>query len=275
MRHAMFLPGFGPLSDPRNVVDVARRAEASGWDGLFLWDHVQYSSPADEVGDPWVTLGAVAQATERLRIGTMITPLPRRRPQVVARQVTTLDVLSQGRVVLGVGIGGDGARELSAFAEETDPKVRGAMLDEELELLTALWSGQRVEHDGQHHVADDVQFLPRPVQQPHPPLWAAARFGSSAPVARAARLDGIFPIGLERPNDLRTLLDELEPQRLDPDAPFDVCVNLLAGTDPEAWAEAGATWAVTHLGPYRIDLAEVQRMADGPPPAWPTDLGWA
>ena len=274
MKHALFLPPFGPLAEPAEVVDLAVAAEGAGWDGLFLWDHVTYRDPAGAIADPWIVLAAVAQATTRLRLGTMVTPLPRRRPQVLARQLTSLDRLSDGRLTLGVGIGGDGYGEFSAFGDEPDARTRGAMLDEELDLLVRAWTGQRVEHDGEHHRVDGVTFTPTPVQQPHPPLWAAARFGSSRPLARAARLQGVFPIGLDGPDDLRTLLAELLPQRADADAPFDVCVNLLRGTTPEQWAAAGATWCVAHVGPFRLDLDELRAIAAAPPPAWTADPGW-
>lgn len=275
MKHGLFLPPFGELAEPTRLVEVAVAAEAAGWDGLFLWDHVVYREPATPIADPWTVLAAVAQATDRLRIGTMVTPLPRRRPQVLARQVTTLDRLSGGRVTLGVGIGGDAYGEFSDFGDEPEARVRGAMLDEEIELLRALWSGEEVTHHGAHHTVDGQAFRPTPVQPGGPPLWAAARFGNSRPLARAARLDGVFPIGLQTPDDLRTLLEELDEHRPRERAgSFDVCVNLLAGTEPEAWADAGATWLVTHAGPFRVDGDDLLRLASAPPPGWPSDPGW-
>ena len=103
-RRGIFVAPFGELSEPRLVADLARRAEARGFDGFFVWDHVHYRAPVRAIADPWVTLAAVATATERLTIGPLVTPLPRRRPQVVAQHTTTLDRLSQGRVVLGLGL---------------------------------------------------------------------------------------------------------------------------------------------------------------------------
>lgn len=286
MRHGLFLPPFGDLAEPARMVELAIAAEEAGWDGLFLWDHVVYRDPATHLADPWVVLGAVAQATTRLRLGTMITPPPRRRPQVLARQVATLDRLCGGRVTLGVGIGGDAYGEFSDFGDEPDARTRGAMLDEELALLRELWSGEEVTHRGTHHTVDGHRFLPTPVQEGGPPLWAAARRGNRKPLARAARLDGIFPIELEGPDDLRELLAELdevsehaaprpgslrERQRA---GRYDVCVNLLAGTDPADWEAAGATWCVTHVGPLRIDGDDLLRMASTAPPGWPRDPGW-
>lgn len=274
MKHAMFLPPFGELSEPERLVEVAVAAETSGWDGLFLWDHVTYREPATHLADPWVVLAAVAQATETIRLGTMITPLPRRRPQVLARQTTTLDRLSRGRLVLGIGIGGDGYGEFSDFGDEPDARVRGAMLDEEVELLRALWSGETVTHHGPYHTVDGQRFLPTPVQPGGPPMWAAARLGNRRPLERAAGLGGVFPIGLEAPDDLREVVDELADLGAPVGDGFDVCVNLLAGTDPDAWAAAGATWCVTHVGPFRVDAEDVLRIASSPPPGWPRDPGW-
>lgn len=274
MNHGLFLPPFGELSEPARLVEVAVAAERAGWDGLFLWDHITYRDPATHVADPWVVLSAVAQATARLRLGTMITPLPRRRPQVLARQAATLDRLSGGRVTLGIGIGGDAYGEFSDFGDEADARVRGAMLDEEVDLLRALWSGEEVTHRGAHHTVDGQRFLPTPVQDGGPPLWAATRFGNRKPLERAARLDGVFPIGLEGPDDLRSVIADLADLGAPVGDRFDVCVNLLAGTEPADWEAAGATWGVTHVGPFRVDADDLLRLASESPPGWPSDPGW-
>jgi alkanesulfonate monooxygenase SsuD/methylene tetrahydromethanopterin reductase-like flavin-dependent oxidoreductase (luciferase family) len=130
VRAGLFLPIFGELSDPRVTAALAAEAESAGFDGVFVWDHVQYRAPASDVADPWITLAAIAVATERVRLGPLVTPLPRRRPQVVARQATGVDQLSGGRLVMGVGIGRDNSRELSAFGEQLpdrprDPRTAG------------------------------------------------------------------------------------------------------------------------------------------------------
>lgn len=120
-RSGLFVPPFGELADPNVLADLAGQAEAGGWDGFFIWDHLQYRDPVREVADPWIALAAIATRTERLRIGALVTPLARRRPQVVARQTTTLDLLSGGRMVFGAALGRDqSGRELSAFGEELD-----------------------------------------------------------------------------------------------------------------------------------------------------------
>ena len=149
MRFAVFLPIFGELAEPGVVAAIAADAEVAGWDGVFVWDHMAYRAPVVDIADPWITMAAIATATERVRIGPMVTPVPRRRPWKLAREVATLDRLSGGRVTFGVGLGGDPGRELSALHEEGDPKRRATLLDEGLEVCVAAWSGEEVHHRGE------------------------------------------------------------------------------------------------------------------------------
>ncbi|HKX71680.1 MAG TPA: LLM class flavin-dependent oxidoreductase [Acidimicrobiales bacterium] len=264
MRTGLFLPIFGELSDPRVTAALAAEADAAGFDGVFVWDHVQYREPASHVADAWITLAAIASATERLRLGPLVTPLPRRRPQVVARQATAVDQLSGGRLVLGVGTGRDSARELSAFGEEDDDATRGAMLDEALDLIDALWSGEEVRHRGPHYLADGVTFLPTPVQRPRIPLWVAGRWPYRKPLRRAARHDGYFPIDVEEPAQLAELLDELATLRRT-DGPFEIAVEGWPGDDAAPWAEAGATWWLVRFSPFDVTAAGVRAViAAGP-----------
>lgn len=167
------------------VVRLAQAAETAGWEGLFVWDHLGFVRGAPS-GDPWVILAAVAQATERLKIGTAVTPLPRRRPHVLANTLATLDRLSGGRVILSVGLGGV-PQEFAAFGEPGDAQYRTAMLDEGLEVLSRLWSGESVTHRGTHYTLDGVALAPLPVQRPRIPIWVG---GESRPaLRRAARWD--------------------------------------------------------------------------------------
>ncbi len=135
-RRGLFVAPFDPLADPRVVGELAAIAEAAGWDGFFVWDHLLYGDRVTEIGDVWTCCAAVALRTERMQFGPMVTPLPRRRPQVLARQAASLAVLSGGRFVLGLGLGDDWVAEFSAFGDEPDPRVRGQMLDEGLEVVT-------------------------------------------------------------------------------------------------------------------------------------------
>lgn len=265
MRHAVFVPPFDELADPRVCADLAREAEEHGWDGFFVWDHITYRAPAEALADPWITLAAVATATDRLRIGPMVTPLPRRRPVVVARQTASLDVLSGGRLVLGVGIGGDRSRELSATGEETDDRARAAMLDEALDVLRAAWSGETVQHAGKHYVVDGIRFLPTPVQKPGPPVWVAMRYGNRAPMRRAVRHDGAFPVDVGSADQLAEIAAGLAELRGGDPRPFDLVCGRGPAEDPRPYAHAGATWSTASfpLGTTADEVRGVVR--DGPP----------
>ncbi|MFP5218892.1 MAG: LLM class flavin-dependent oxidoreductase [Actinomycetes bacterium] len=264
MRHALFLPPFDELADPALLARLAAEAEEHGWDGFFLWDHISYRDPVQALADPWICLSAIASATHRMRIGPMVTPLPRRRPVKVAREIATLDRLSNGRLVLGVGIGGDRSREFSATGDETDDRTRGAMLDEALEVLAAAWSGETVHHRGAHYVVDGIRFLPTPVQRPGPPVWVAARYGNRAPLRRAARHDGVFPIDLDDADQLAEVVEQVEALR-EHDRPFDVVVGGPPDTEPRPYAAAGATWWTVSF-PLETTTDTVRgALRDGPP----------
>ena len=263
MRHGLFLPPFDDLADPAELVELAVGIEAHGWDGLFLWDHVNRPDPPRPVGDAWILLAAVAQATSRIRLGPMITPLARRRPQRLARETVTLDHLSGGRLVLGVGLGVDTGRELSAFGEIVDPAARGRLLTEGLDLLCDLWSGEPVDHDGEFFTARGVQFLPTPVQRPRIPIWLAARTLNDAPLRRAARFDGLFPIELT-PDQIADVLGRIASLRGGLDG-FEVASGGDPGDDPSPYAAAGVTWWMTGFDPGAT-VAEVGRVVEAGPP---------
>ncbi|MHB1988556.1 MAG: LLM class flavin-dependent oxidoreductase [Acidimicrobiales bacterium] len=264
LRHGVFLPPFNDLSDPHRLIALASSAEERGWDGFFLWDHVlRAPEQAIAVADPWVALAGVALATTRMHIGTMVTPLVRRRPQVLARQVVTLDILSRGRVILGLGLGVDTSGELSRFGEIEDPHERGAMLDEGADLLARLFEGTVVDHRGKYFVADGVQMLPTALQQPRVPMWFGARGGRERPVRRAAAYDGLFLIDA-RPKDLRRALDVLRDERGDLDG-FDIAVLSEPETDLDYAYELGVTWAMLPVRPEWALAEDEKRVGDGPP----------
>jgi alkanesulfonate monooxygenase SsuD/methylene tetrahydromethanopterin reductase-like flavin-dependent oxidoreductase (luciferase family) len=233
LRRGLFLAPFGELSDPWALVDLAVEAEAGGWDGVFLWDHIAYRPPVRAVADPWVAMSAIAAHTERVRLGPMVTPLSRRRVQKVARETVTLDRLSRGRLIFGVGLGSDNARELDLFGEVTDPRERARLLDEGLARLTSLWDGE---------------FEPPPVQQPRIPVWVAGRWPKRRPVRRAIHWDGLFPIELPGPEAVAELAAEIAAQRPPDAGPFDLVVEIVPGEDPGPWQAAGATWVLTGFG---------------------------
>ncbi len=250
MQHGLVLANLGTYADPRTVARVAAAAEESGWEGLFVWDHLGFvwNGPA---GDPWILLAAAATATERIRLGTAVTPLPRRRPHVVAHQLATLAQLAPGRIVFGAGLGGNEG-ELRRFGEEVDERKRAAMLDEGLDVVRALLAGERVEHRGEHYVVDGVTLQPAA----QIPIW----IGGNAPAAlrRAARFDGWLANTADA--ERMTLSpDEFHEKRATlPSAPFDaVVMGYSEPRDDElraAYAEGGATWWLESLHDRRGDL---------------------
>jgi alkanesulfonate monooxygenase SsuD/methylene tetrahydromethanopterin reductase-like flavin-dependent oxidoreductase (luciferase family) len=271
LRYGLYLPAFGPFGDPAVLVDLALRAEASGWDGVFLWDHLGHD--ALPIADPWATLGAIAQATRDLRFGPMVTPLPRRRPWVVARHASALSRLSGGRLILGTGLGSDEFGDLSRFGEPTRLPTLSAMYDEGLEVVRGVWSGRPFRHDGQHyHVT-----LGEGVRDPHPiPVWVASLTSHPRVMRRAAGCDGIFPIRENRilaPDEVAGLLTELRRAGLREGRAFDIAV---AGNASPAWqepvtadlaglAQAGMTWwmeSLIHFDPLELSLEIVDA---GPP----------
>ncbi|MFP1155475.1 LLM class flavin-dependent oxidoreductase [Mycobacterium sherrisii] len=247
MRHAIYVPLFGALADPHAMADIAVAAEQSGWDGLFVWDHVL--SPIEghwEIADPWVVLAAVAVVTDRIRLGPMVTPLPRRRVLKLARETVTLDRLSGGRLIVGLGAGGDVGREYSAFGEDPDAHRLSRVLDEGTAVLTSLWSGEPVNHRGSL-VAEGVEAIPGPVQQPRIPLWFGTARTTGGPVQRAARYDGIFPLAADAAGvaQIAAAVAQLRGGR----EGFDVAVAVRPGDDLDGLAAAGATWAMHAFWP--------------------------
>jgi alkanesulfonate monooxygenase SsuD/methylene tetrahydromethanopterin reductase-like flavin-dependent oxidoreductase (luciferase family) len=274
LRSAVWLPIFDALADPVVVARLAAEAEEAGWHGFFVWDHVNWRAPVREVADAWITLTAVAAATETVRLGPMVTPLARRRPAKLARETATLDRFSGGRLVLGAGLGGDRfGREYSGTGEELDDRRRARMLDESLTILAAAWSGETVTHRGEHYTVDGIRFLPRPVQQPGVPVWVAAFPGNLRPLRRAARHDGFFPVNIDSPDQFAEAVATVHGLRPDPAAAYDVAVALAPGTDPAPYARAGATWWLTDVSPEDATLDRVRgvvrdgplRSASGPP----------
>ena len=272
MRSGLFLPPFDALADPAIVARLSAEAEEAGWDGVFVWDHVNWREPVAAIADPWITLAAMATATERIRLGPMVTPLARRRPVKVARETATLDRLSGGRLTLGVGLGSDEfGSEYSMTGEELDAKRRARMLDEALAILNAAWSGEPVHHHGEHYTVDGMRFLPRPVQRPGVPVWVAGFYGKPRPLRRAARYQGFFPVNLEHPEQLAEIVADLAALRResgrDPAEPHDVVAALAPRADPAPYRAAGATWWVVDFPGDAVSVDLVRGVIrDGPAP---------
>ncbi|MBX3063743.1 MAG: LLM class flavin-dependent oxidoreductase [Anaerolineae bacterium] len=262
MKFGITLPPFGDYADPRYFAETARVAESLGWDGLFIWDHVFFDPSFHPNLDVWVGLAAAASVSSTIRLGTLITPLARRRPWVLARQTVSLDRLSNGRLTLGVGLGDPAQWDFAFFNETTDPKIRAQMLDEGLALMTGLWTGEPFGYQGTHYQMQQVRFQPTPVQSPRIPIWVGGNFPNKPPMRRAARWDGFYPIkwdGGMTPQDWREVWSYISQQR-PTDAPFDL-VNggrvpddqwMHASSVIEPYAEVGVTWWIEDVSPWRF-----------------------
>ena len=238
MRYGISIP---PFTDAATVLDWARRAEESGWDGVFVWDHLQWDGRVAPL-DPWVVLGAMAATTDRVLLGTLVTPLSRRRPHIVAKQLVTLDHLSDGRAMLSVGLGEPPDRDFADLGDEADPRTRAAMLDEALDVIAGLMAGP-VSHHGTHYDVE-ADFRPLPVQRPRPPIWVAGVAPNRRPLARARRWDGFVPIGSRAhctPEELAAYLASDGRPTADG---WDVVAHWVDGVPAQEYADAGATWLV-------------------------------
>jgi alkanesulfonate monooxygenase SsuD/methylene tetrahydromethanopterin reductase-like flavin-dependent oxidoreductase (luciferase family) len=266
MRFAVDLAPLGDLADPRLLVRLAVAAERAGWDGVSTWDIIGTAFDA-RAADPWVALAAIAAATDRLRLITSVVVLPRRRPQLVAQAAATLDAASGGRLVLGVGAGGDPG-DFTQFGESFEPTPRIARLDADVALIDGWLRGE-----------GDLPVGPRPVQTPRPPIWV----GGAKPGAlrRAARWDGWIGVATTEdygamsltPEDVAARVAVIGAERSAlgrDDAPFDVA--LFAHSDPgdgamvAGYADAGVTWWLESLSPARgpVDVL-LARIEAGPP----------
>jgi alkanesulfonate monooxygenase SsuD/methylene tetrahydromethanopterin reductase-like flavin-dependent oxidoreductase (luciferase family) len=291
VRFSINIPNFGDFADAELVARLAVAVEEAGWDGLFIWDHVVHDKTlraGQPFGDPWMLLTAAAVATSRIAVGPLVTPVPRRRPENLARQVATLDALSHGRVVFGTGLGGPIDDEYGSFGEPTDPVVLAERLDEGLDLLARYWTGEQVDHAGRHFTVHDVALLPPTVQQPRPPVWVGGYWPHRRPMRRAARWDGAVPLftsarhgEIPPVDEVRELVAYLREQRPADRAgePFEVVLGGKTPGDPRRardvvapLAEAGATWWDERLVQATDDmtaLAPVLHRVEQGPPAQP------
>ncbi len=261
-------------SDPRMAVEWAQAAEAAGWDAFFTWDAVWGT-------DPWVTLGACAVRTERVRLGTLITPVSRRRPWKLAAEIATLDQLSNGRAILTVGLGAlDTGFE--NFGEATDRKVRAELVDEGLAIINGLWQGQPYAFAGKHYQITPTTFpAPKPpVQQPRPPIWVVGAWPRPLSIQRAVRWDGVLPNKMTAtgkfetmtPEDLRALKAFIDEHRT-AGAPFDIVMEGVTPGDRDdrgadvvrPLAEAGANWWLESQWATPELKLVLARLKQGPP----------
>ncbi|HEY8800456.1 MAG TPA: LLM class flavin-dependent oxidoreductase [Candidatus Limnocylindrales bacterium] len=258
--------------DPRAAADLAALAEEHGWDGVFTWDAIAIGTM--EAYDPWVVMAAIAMRTERVRLGTIVTPPARRRPWKLAREAMTLDRLSNGRLIVPVGLG---ALDDAAFAnvgEPTDARTRAELLDESLAIIEGLWSGKPFGYDGRHYRFGEMTFLPTPVQQPRIPIWVVGAWPHERSMRRTLRWDGVYA-QVEGVEAIRAVADwaEREWPAATRDRPWDVIAEgRTPGDDPgtaaaivAGYEAAGATWWIESDWESTSVEAVRERIVAGPP----------
>lgn len=278
MKFGLDLPNYGKYGDPNLLLDLALEAEAAGWDGFFLWDHL-LSGGRTPVTDPWVVMSAIAVRTERIRFGPMVTPLARRRMNKLARETVALDHLSGGRLIMGVGLGHFDEKEFAAFGDAGDRRTRARVLDESLDVLASLWSGEALDYQGEFLQAKTSPFLPTPLQRPRIPIWVAGLWPNKRPMRRAAAWDGAFPLDADgditrqlSPDTIADAISFIADQRTGA-GPFDIVHAGLMSGDPgrdremtRAYAEAGVTWWLEHAYPSRMSPAALRKLIRVGPP---------
>jgi Luciferase-like monooxygenase len=274
MQYGFIIPG----GDIQTIIELAGEAEKAGWDGVFYWDGI-YIESMGPMYDPWLVLAAIAMRTKRVRIGAVLTPLSRRRPWKVARETVTLDHLSNGRLVLPIGLGTLDDGGFTKVGEVTDRKVRAQLLDESLEILTGLWSGRPFSFHGEHYHVDEMTFLPPPVQSPRIPIWVVGAWPRTKSMQRVLRYDGLLPAKKNAdgsdaeitPADIQAMKAYIVEHRT-LTTPFDIVMEgETPGDNPERageiirpYADAGITWwteARWSSGPDEVRT----RIQQGPP----------
>ncbi|HEX6510614.1 MAG TPA: LLM class flavin-dependent oxidoreductase [Chloroflexota bacterium] len=251
MKYGFVIPG----GDVTVLVEIAQEVEEAGWDAVFVADGV-YGT------DPWISLAAIAVRTERVRIGTLLTPPSRRRPWKLASETATLDRLSNGRVILSTGLGATNTG-FDKVGEETDRTVRAELFDEGLELVTRFWSGHPFTYSGRHyHVNWDVPWSYEPVQSPRITIWVVGAWNRPRSMARALRYDGILPVALGEegsfspitPSTVREIRTYVDEHR-DTGGTFDIVIEGVTPADNRekarsilcSFEDAGATWWIESM----------------------------
>jgi alkanesulfonate monooxygenase SsuD/methylene tetrahydromethanopterin reductase-like flavin-dependent oxidoreductase (luciferase family) len=278
MEFGLSVPNHGDYGDIHRIVELAVLAEESGWDGFFLWDHIARGK-APQI-DSWIAMAAIACSTTKMRLGLLVTPISRRRPWKVAREIVTLDHLSSGRIILGVGLGDFQGKEFENFGEVSDKRTRGEILDEGLKIIDGLQSGSTLSFTGKHYHIRQTDFNPTPIQRPRIPVWVGGKWPNKKPFRRAARWDGMVPI----PKSCR-LMEYLTPDELQEisayikqhrstDAYYDICMSGIHPAKTRAedraivntYKEVGATWWIDFIysgtGSLKANTAQIRI---GPP----------
>lgn len=279
MQYGFIIPG----GDIHSIPQLTAEAEAVGWDGVFIPDCISIETPTIPAGewfDPWILLALMAVRTERVRLGTMLTPVSRRRPWKLARELVTLDQLSNGRMVLPVGLGA--AEDDAGFykvGEAIGLKERAQIMDESLDILNGLWSGKPFGYSGEHYQVREMTLLPPPVQKPRIPIWVVGAWPRQKSMQRVLRWDGIMPTKKDgtntpmTPADVRAMGTFIDERRT-ATTPFDIVIEgETPGSEREQaasivneWKQAGATWWLESMWGDGVTQDDVRkRIQQGPP----------
>jgi alkanesulfonate monooxygenase SsuD/methylene tetrahydromethanopterin reductase-like flavin-dependent oxidoreductase (luciferase family) len=275
MKYGAYFSSVGEFSSASLLASLAYEAEESGWDGAFIWDHIAQPHAA---ADPWVAMAAMAVNTKRITLGPIITPIARRRPWKLARETVTLDHLCNGRLILGAGLGWSNV-EFDTFGEDGSLQKLAERLDEGLDVLVGLWSGETFNYNGQHYRIKDALFLPRPFQSPRIPIWICGGWpNKKAPFRRAAQWDGILAICTEdraiSPEEITDIKRYIASHRISQES-FDIVVILWSDgihnqeehNEVERYENAGVTWWLEDLSMERFQTINDARtrLHKGPP----------
>ncbi|MEM7130146.1 MAG: LLM class flavin-dependent oxidoreductase [Chloroflexota bacterium] len=270
MKYGLELAAAGQR-DAKVLGELAHLAEDSGWDGIFLEDYIVYWD-GGATFDPWIALAVMILQTKRLVFGTTVTPIPRRRPWKLARELLTLDHLSDGRIILGVGLGDENEPGFAAVGETIDKKQRAKMLDESLEILAGLWSGAPFSYEGDCYQISEMTFQPKPVQQPRIPIWVGGHWPYRGPAERAARWDGCIFSNCNKftAEDVKQIKEFIAERRIS-NAPYDIVVGGRRRPDDvgqersyiKSLKDAGATWFLQYIPPMDIEATKEQ-IREGP-----------
>jgi alkanesulfonate monooxygenase SsuD/methylene tetrahydromethanopterin reductase-like flavin-dependent oxidoreductase (luciferase family) len=270
MHRAVGVPTLADYADPHVLVELALGAERAGWDGFFIWDHLVPDDPETPAADTQVALTAIVAATNRITAGALVTPLPRRRPHKVAKEIATLQQLARGRLIFGAAIGWSAELEYEAFGE--DGSARGDRLDEALQVVSRLWTGEPVDFAGEHYTVRGIRFEPSAAI----PIWIGGGWPAKRPFRRAARWDGVMPIvrgaaheDTMAPELLREIVAYTLSHRPSHLGPLDVVMEGNTEGDRAALREyksAGLSWYVEKLGWWRGSLDHVREQIHRGPP---------
>ena len=275
MKYGLYMPNYGEiLGYAENLANLAKEAEDAGWDGFFIFDHILAQKPTKyPIVDPWIGLTAVAMNTKSIRFGTTVTPIARRKPWKLARETISLDHLSKGRLILSIGLGTPADIEYGAFGEETNSKIRAEKLEEGLNVLLGLWSGDKFSYKGKHFSVEGVKFLPKPFQEPRIVIWGGGFWPNKKPFIRAARLDGIFPLssrehGKLQAKDYKDMKEFIFKHR-SLDSPFDMVhlggISYSSDYQMKKFEEAGVTWLLQYIGANTSMETALKRIRRGIP----------